>query len=156
MIKNYFKIAWRNLWKNKGFSAINIFGLAVGIACCLLITLYVTDELSFDQYHEKAARIYRLNFNLKFGGAEQFLAQTPDLLGPDLKKDYPQVENQTRFFNEGPFLIKKSGTLNNIREEKILYADSTVFDVFTMPFIAGNPKTALTEPNTIVITEVSL
>ncbi len=155
MIKNYLKIAWRNLLKNKGFSAINIFGLAVGIACCLLITLYVTDELSYDKYHEKGNRIYRLNNSIKFGGSEQFLAQTPDPLGSVLKKDYPQVENFVRFFNRGPFLIKKSGTLDNIREEKILFADSSVFAVFTFPLVAGNPQTVLTEPNTIVLSETA-
>jgi putative ABC transport system permease protein len=153
MIKNYFKIAWRNLLKNKGFSAINIFGLAIGIACCLLITLYVTDELSYDRYHKNQDRIFRLNFDVKFGGTEQSFAQTPDILGPTLKNDYPQVENFTRFFDRGPFLIKKSGTLNNIREEKILFADSSVFDVFTFPLVTGNPSTALTAPNTIVISE---
>jgi putative ABC transport system permease protein len=153
MIKNYFKIAWRNLLKNKGFSAINIFGLAVGIACCLLITLYVTDELSYDRYHENKDRIYRLNFNVKFGGTEQAFAQTPDILGPTLQKDYPQVENFVRFYDRGPFLIKKYGTLDNIREEKILFADSSVFDVFTFPLVTGNPSTALTAPNTIVISE---
>jgi putative ABC transport system permease protein len=120
MIKNYLKIAWRNLLKNKGFSAINIFGLAVGIACCLLITLYVTDEMSYDNYHEKGDRIFRLNNNIKFGGIEQFMSQTPDLLGPDLKKDYPQVENQVRLYSEGACLIKKTGTLNNIRDRVFL------------------------------------
>ncbi len=153
MIKNYFKTSWRNLVKNKGFSAINIFGLAVGIACCLLIMLYVTDELSYDRYHENKDRIYRLNFDVKFGGREQAFAQTPDILGPTLQKDYPQVENYVRFYNGGPYLIKKTGTLNNIREEKILFADSSVFDVFTFPLVAGNSSTALTAPNTIVISE---
>jgi putative ABC transport system permease protein len=153
MIKNYFTIAWRNLLKNKGFSIINIFGLAVGITCCLLITLYVTDELSYDRYHEKAGRIYRLNNDIKYGGSEQLCAQTPDILAPTLKKDYPQVENYVRLFDQGPFLIKKSGTVNNIREEKILYADSTVFDVFSFPLQSGNPQLALAEPSTIVISE---
>jgi putative ABC transport system permease protein len=155
MIKNYFKIAWRNLWKNKGFSTINIFGLAVGIACCLLITLYVTDEISYDRFHEKGERIYRLNLDIKFGGSEQSVAQTSDRLGPVLKKDYPQVEDYVRFYDRGPFLIKKSGTVNNIREEKILFADSTVFDVFSFPLIVGKPASALNEPNTLVISEAA-
>ncbi len=155
MIRNYLKIAWRNLLKNKGFSAINIFGLAVGIACCLLITLYVSDELSFDRFHEKADRIYRTNLDVKFGGSEQSVATTSDLLGPTLKKDYPQVENFARFYDAGPFLIKKTGTLDNIREEKILFADSTIFEVFTFPLVAGDLKTALKEPNTIVISETA-
>jgi len=153
MIRNYFKIALRNLVNNKGFSAINIFGLAIGIACCLLITLYVTDELSYDRYHQKADRIYRLNLSVKFGGTEQAFATVSDMLGPVLKKDYPQVENYARLYDSGASLIKKAGTLNNIREEKILFADSSIFEVFTFPLVAGNPKLVLTEPNTIVLSE---
>ena len=155
MLQNYLKIALRNLLKNKGFSAINIFGLAVGIACCLLITLYVTDELSFDRFHEKADRIYRTNLDVKFGGSEQSVATTADLLGPTLKKDYPQVENYARIYDSGSFLIKKTGTVNNIREEKILFADSSIFEVFTFPLVTGEPKSALREPNTIVLCETA-
>jgi putative ABC transport system permease protein len=153
MLTNYFKIAWRNLLKNKGFSAINIFGLAIGIACCLLITLYVVDEMSFDRFHEKADRIYRLNTEVKYGGAEQSLAQTPDILTTTLKKDYPQVENFVRFYDAGAFLVKKEGTINNIRESNVLYADSTLFAVFSFPLLQGNPQFALTEPNTMVLSE---
>ncbi len=116
MLRNYLKIAVRNLLQNKGFSAINIFGLAVGIACCLLITLYVVDELSYDRYHQKADRMYRLNLAVKFGGKEELVATTADMLGPTLKKDYPQVENYARVYNAGSFLIKKAGTVTNIRE----------------------------------------
>lgn len=153
MLRNYLKIAYRNLVKNKVFSAINIFGLAIGIACCLLITLYVLDELSYDKFHEKADRIYRLNNDILFGGQDMHMAQTPEILAPTMKKDYPLVENYVRLYNEGPFLIKRTGVANFIREEKILYADSTVFDVFTFPLVSGNPKTALNEPNVIVISE---
>ncbi len=155
MLRNYLKIAFRNLLKNKGFSAINIFGLAVGIACCLLITLYVVDELSFDRYHQNADRIYRLNLGVKFGGTEQLVATTSDMLGPTLKKDYPQVENYARVYNGGPFLIKKSGTIDNIRETSILFADSTLFELFSFPLVAGNPKLVLSEPNSIVISETA-
>ena len=155
MLRNYLKIAWRNLVKNKTFSAINIFGLAIGIASCLLITLYVVDELSFDKFHEKADRIYRLNNDILYGGKDMRMAQTPDILAPTLKKDYPQVENFVRFYNEGPFLIKRVGVANFIREEQILYADSTVFEVFTFPLLAGNPTTVLNEPSTIVISEAA-
>jgi putative ABC transport system permease protein len=155
MLQNYLKIALRNLLKNKGFSAINIFGLAVGIACCLLITLYVTDELSFDRFHEKADRIYRPNLEVKFGGTEQSVATTSDMLGPTLKKDYPQVENYVRLYDAGPFLIKKTGTVNNIREEKILFADSSVFEIFTFPLVAGDSKSVLREPSTIVLSETA-
>ena len=151
MLKNYFKIAFRNLWKNKGFSAINIFGLAIGIATCLLITLYVVDELSYDRYNEKVDRIYRINVDLKFGGAEQKFAVSADPIGLTMMKDYPQVENFVRFRWYGPSVVKKGE--QNIKEERIIYADSTLFDVFTLPLISGNPHTALKDPNTVVITE---
>ncbi|MCP9765912.1 ABC transporter permease [Lacihabitans soyangensis] len=155
MIRNYFKIAWRNLVKNIGFSAINILGLALGIACCLFIFLYIGDELSFDSFHEKADRVYRINLDVKFGGTEQSVATTSDPLGPTLKKDYPQVENYVRLYSAGPFLVKKSGTIDNTREEKVLFADSTVFEVFTFPLEIGNPKLVLSEPNTIVLSRTS-
>ncbi|MGL6269092.1 MAG: ABC transporter permease, partial [Chitinophagaceae bacterium] len=152
MLRNYFKIAFRNLWKNKGYSAINILGLAVGLATCLLIILYVWDELSYDKFHEKAERIYRVDSDIKFGGTDMKLAVSSDPMGATLKKDYPQVEQFTRIYaSEGSKLIKKGNEF--IHETKIAYADSTFFDVFTFPLLTGNPKTALNEPNTSVISE---
>ena len=154
MIKNYFKIALRNLWKNKGYSAINIFGLAVGLASCLLITLYVTDELSYDRYNKKADRIYRINSDIRFGGADLHITETSDMMGELLKKDYPQVEEYTRIYNnEGDKLIKKGDEF--IDEPRIAYVDSTFFDVFTLPAIEGNPHKALFEPNTVVLTQTA-
>src|SRR6266576_3186377 len=97
MLKNYLKVAIRNLLKNKGFSAINIIGLAVGLATCLLIVLYVQDELSFDRYNKNADRIFRLDGDIQFGGTHFILAVAPDPFGPTMVKDYPQVETQVRF-----------------------------------------------------------
>ncbi len=152
MLKNYFKIAFRNLWNNKGYSAINIFGLAVGLAACLLITLYVIDELSYDRYNDKADRIYRINSDLHFGGGNLHITQTSDMMGELLKKDFPQVEEFTRIYsNEGAKLIKKGNAF--INEQNIAYVDSTFFRVFTLPAMHGNTKTALDEPNTMVVTE---
>ncbi|MDQ3845799.1 MAG: ABC transporter permease [Bacteroidota bacterium] len=151
MFVNYFKIAFRNLWKNKGYSAINIFGLAVGLATCLLITLYILDELSYDKYNVNADRIYRVDADLKFGGDLQKLAVAPDPLAFTVVREYPQVENAVRFRNYGSSVIKKGN--QNIKEERIIFTDSTLFDVFTLPMLAGNPKKALAEPNTVVITE---
>lgn len=151
MLKNYFKTAWRNLWKNKGFSAINITGLAIGLATCLLIMLYVMHELSYDKYNKKSARIYRLNNELKFGGNYFDVAQTPPLLGPTMVQQFPQVEQYTRFRWHSPLLVKKGNEI--LRETNITYADSTLLDVFTLPMISGNPKTVLTEPFSLVITE---
>lgn len=151
MLRNYLKIALRNLKKNKGFSAINILGLAIGIATCLLITLYVLDELSYDRHHEKADRIYRVNAAINFGGTLQNLAVAPDPLAFTMVNDYPQVENAVRFRNYGASVVRKGE--QNIKEEKIISVDATLFDVFTLPMIQGNPKTALRDPNTVVITE---
>lgn len=152
MIKNYFKIAFRNLWKNKGYSAINIFGLAVGLATCLLITLYVTDELSYDKFYKNADRIYRINSDLRFGGGDLHMTQTSDMMGQLLKKDYPQVEEYTRIYtSDGSKLIKKGDEF--INEPRVANVDSTFFTVFSLPAIEGDTKTALNEPNTVVITE---
>ena len=153
MLTNYLKIAWRTLRKQRGFAFINIFGLAIGLACCLLIMLYVLDELSFDRYNANADRIYRVQSDIKFGGNDMHFATTPDPLGPTLKKDYPQVEQFVRLHQRGNWLVKKAGETTSLRENDITFADSTLFDVFTLPFVAGDPKRALTEPNTVVISE---
>src|SRR5919112_6641122 len=151
MIKNYLKVAIRNLCKNKGFSAINIFGLAIGIGTCLLITLYVLDELSFDKFNKKHDRIYRVNVDLRFGGAEQKFAVLCAPLAFTMVKDYPQIESAVRFRNYGGSVVKKGN--QNIQEQRIIFTDSTLFDVFTISMIAGNPKKALTDPNSVVVTE---
>ena len=151
MLKHYLKIAFRNLWRNKGISAINIIGLATGLATCLLIILYVLDELSYDRYNLNAGRIYRVGHDVKFGGNHFDLAQAPAAMGPETVREFPQVEQYVRFSWHYPVLIKKGE--ENLRETKVTYADSTLFDVFTLPLIAGNAKTALKEPHSIVITE---
>lgn len=152
MISNYIKIAWRNINKNKTYAIINIVGLAIGLACFLLISLYVVDELSYDKYNEKADRIYRINTDLVFGGNKLHLATTCDPLGQTLKNEYPQVEEYVRFYQPlGIKRIKKGDEY--FRETKTVYADSSLFDVFTLPVINGNPKNALSEPNSVVITE---
>lgn len=153
MLKNNLKMALRNLWKSKGFTAINIMGLAIGISTCLLITLYVVDELSYDKFNTKASRIYRVNVDLKFGGKEQKFAVGPAPLAFTAVKKFPQVENAVRFRSYGPSVIKKDG--QNIRENRIIFADSTLFDVFTFNMINGDPKKALIAPRTIVINETT-
>ncbi len=152
MFKNYFKVAWRNLIKNKAFSIINITGLAIGLSCFLLITLYVLDELSYDRFYPNANNIYRVNSDILFGGAELHITQTSDMLGETLKKDYPQVLQYTRVYtNNGSKLVKKDNSF--IEEPHVANADSTFFLVFQLPVIAGDTKTALNEPNTVVINE---
>jgi putative ABC transport system permease protein len=150
MLRNYIKIAFRNLWKSKGFSAINIIGLAIGLATCLLIMLFVLDELNYDRYNKKAGRIYRVDGDIKFGGNHFVLAVAPDPMGATLKKDYPQVEQYVRFRSNGGLLLKKGN--ENVQEDRVIYADSTLFDVFTLPLVDGDPQTALQAPNSLVIT----
>ncbi len=153
MLKNYFKIALRNLWKNKAFSAINIIGLAAGLAVCLLIVLYVFDELSYDTYNKNADRIYRLDADIFFNNTQFTAATSPRPLGPTLVKDYPQVEQMVRFNYQGDILVKKDN--ENIQDHHAVFADSTFFKVFTAPLISGNSATALNEPNSIVIDETA-
>jgi putative ABC transport system permease protein len=153
MIQNYLKIAWRNLRKHSFYSFLNIFGLSLGLASCLLITLYVVEELSYDRSFENADRIYRIDADIKFGGPEMKLAVASDPMGYTLKRDYPQVEAVTRLRERGSHLVRRNENANNMTESFVVFADSTFFDVFSIPFLAGDPKTALTEPNTLVLSE---
>ncbi|HKK44179.1 MAG TPA: FtsX-like permease family protein [Balneolaceae bacterium] len=149
MLKNYLKIAWRNLFKHKGYTFINIIGLAVGIAVCTLIFKYVHYELSYDTFHQKANRTYRLTMDLN----KSHIAVTPSLLLPTMTK-YPEVETGVRLYpasNYSSFAVRYK---NKVFEEKrFAYADSTFFDVFSFKLLKGNPETALVRPNTVVITK---
>jgi len=151
MIRNYLKMAVRNLWRNKGFSAINIIGLALGLATCLLLLLYVFDDLSYDRFNTKASRIYRVDANIKIGSNEFAMAVQAPVMGPVLKKDYPQVEQVVRLKKHPGFLVKKGD--ENIQEDKVAYADSSLLEVFTLPMITGNAATILREPLSLVISE---
>lgn len=151
MIRNYIKTAFRSLMKNKGFTFINVFGLALGLATCLLIVFYVFDELSYDRYNVKADRIFRLNDDIKFGGVENPYAITPAPAAAALKADFPEIEQVARFRNMGGNKVKKGA--QNIQEDRTVYADNSIFEVFTLPAISGDLANALKEPNTVVITE---
>ena len=151
MIRNYIKTAYRSLIKNKGFTILNVLGLALGLATCLLIVFYVFDELNFDSYNKKADRIYRINEEIKFGGNENSYAVSPAPVAAALKNDFPEIEQVARFRNQGGNSVKKGN--QNIREDMMIYADRSILDIFTLPMIYGNPATALTEPHTIIITE---
>ncbi len=144
-------MAVRNLWRNKGFSAINIIGLALGLATCLLLLLYVFDDLSYDRFNTKASRIYRVDANIKIGSNEFAMAVQAPVMGPVLKKDYPQVEQVVRLKKHPGFLVKKGD--ENIQEDKVAYADSSLLEVFTLPMITGNAATILREPLSLVISE---
>jgi len=154
MIRNYFKIAFRNLLRYKGFSFINIFGLATGMACSLLIFLFVKDEISYDRFHKDADKIYRVVKDfVNDDGSRLPDATTPPALSPAMQRDIPEIARTTRVFpNWGAnFLIKYDD--KKIVEEKLCRVDSSFFDVFTFPFVYGNAKDAFKEINSIVITE---
>lgn len=150
MLKNYLKIALRNLWRNKLYTGLNVGGLAIGLAACLLMVLYVDHEFSFDHYHPKADRIARVTTVLKTPESPYSIASSPMLLAPVLKRDYPEVENAVRFRMTGA-VVRVKGKL--ISEPDIYYADNDVFSVFAYDFLAGNPKRALVNPNSAVVTE---
>lgn len=151
MIKTYLKTAFRNLLKNKGFTFINVSGLALGLAACLLIVFYVFDELSYDRFNTKADRIFRVNNDVKFGGNINSYACSPAPTAAALKNDFPEIEQVVRFRDRGGSNVKKGN--QNIHEDKVIYVDNTIFDVFTLPVISGSKANALTEPNTVVINE---
>lgn len=155
MIKNYFKIAWRNLKKQPFLTSLNVFGLAVGMAGGLLISLYIYDELSFDKMFADADRIHRINVDIKFGGEVSILPEVAAPMAPTMEKEYPQLELTTRFRNTHSLLIRKSGSDLNVKETKTAYVDDTFFDMFGIDPLVGNPKTALKEPNTIILTKTA-
>ena len=150
MIRNYLKTAFRSLQKNRAFTAINILGLALGLAACLLIIFYVMDELSYDHYNVNADRIYRVNEDLKLGDNRVQYAVCMAPLAQTLKRDFPDVENTARLKSIGGMHVKKGN--ENILEYNAVFADPSVFEVFTLPVIYGDKVTALAEPNTVVIT----
>jgi len=149
MLKNYFKIALRSLVKQKGHAFINITGLAVGMACCLLILLYVHEELSFDQYHQNKDRIYRLATRVQ-GASYEGIAKVNGPWGPAVKKAVPEVQEAVRFVIAGQMLVSRGE--KRLYEDEGLYADSTVFEVFSFPLLRGDPHRALTAPHTMVVT----
>src|ERR1700727_766873 len=148
---NYLKTALRNLLKNKGFTALNVLGLTLGVATCLLIVFYVLDEVSYDRYNEKADHIYRINNMVKFGGNENTYAASPAPAAPALKNDFPEIEQVVRFIKSDGIQVKKGSQY--IQEDHAVYADSTLFAVFTLSMIDGDPATALRAPPSVVMTE---
>jgi len=151
MLKNYLKIALRNILRFKTYSLINIIGLAVGVACFITLFLFITDELGYDAYNKDADRIYRVYVKMSINGKESLNAKTSAPLGAALAHDFPEVINFTRigFFGNHVFRYQDK----EFREWRIYTADSTFFEIFSLNFLAGNPKTALDQPNSIVITK---
>lgn len=151
MIKSYFTIALRNLWRSKGFSAINVLGLAIGIATCVIIMLFVQHELSYDRYNKKANRMVRVVFRGNVKGEKMKEANVFPPVAQALKNDYPEVQEATRIsFGGSPIVTYKDKTF---RENNFAFADSNFFQVFTLPFLEGDAHTALAGPNSMVISK---
>ena len=159
MLRNYLKIAWRNLAKNKVFSFINIFGLSVGLTCCILISLYIYHEISYDTYHNNANRIFRLGTVFIDQGVGEPGANTSAPLGKLIQQEYPEVEASARLLNlfrddKTLFQVnEEGGKLKSFYETKGFLADSNFFQILTYHFKEGDAKTALLEPNSVVINE---
>jgi ABC-type antimicrobial peptide transport system permease subunit len=150
MFRNYLKVAFRNLWKNKGFSFINIAGLAIGMASAILILLWMQNEISYDDFHEKKDRIYEVWNRATFSGALHCWPTTPKVLAAAMQRDLPEVEHAARVDWGGSHLFSVGDKRLMIRGNAV---DSSFLQVFTYPMAEGNPATALADPYSIVLTQ---
>lgn len=152
MIKNLLLVALRNFKRDRWYSLLNLLGLTIGITFSLFLIFYIKDELSYDRHHEKADRIFRVESYIKEPEKDTLKwVDTPFPMGPALQKDYPEVEEATRFVSSGSVLFKKDDI--RLNQEKVFFADSNIFRVFTHPFIEGDSQTALIAPNSMVLTQ---
>ena len=154
MFKNYFKTAWRHLWKNKTSSAINIIGLTVGLTCCLLIALYIQHELSYDNFEKNGKRIARVIMEYQFAGSSASTKGnfTSVRVAPVLKQNFPEVESAIKMTQYERVVRYKEKLVN---EKKFMYADSTFFDIFSFPLLRGDPHSVLEGPRKVIVTESS-
>lgn len=152
MFKNYFKTALRYLQKNKLYTFVNIAGLAIGIASCLLIGVYIGHELSFDRFHAKADRIARVTWEYNFGDAVTKTALTGTKVGPQLQRTFPEVQAYTRTLKYSSVISYKD---RMFEEKQFLFADSAFFGIFSFPLLSGDPKTVLNAPDKVVITQAA-
>ncbi|MGK7390570.1 MAG: ABC transporter permease [Candidatus Cyclobacteriaceae bacterium M2_1C_046] len=152
MLRNYIKVAVRNIFRNKVYAIINILGLTLGITCSSLLLLFVIDELSFDDFHRNKERIYRLVEIDKSGQETRYFGMTAPPVAKAFAEDYPEVERGTRLYRFGGHINFKANE-ELYHEREYFYADPDLFQVFTANFIEGDPKTALKEPNSLVIDE---
>ncbi|GAB3025626.1 ABC transporter permease [Spirosoma pulveris] len=150
MLTNYLRIAIRNLWRNKVFSGINIVGLAVGLASCLLLFMYITHELSYDDFQQKADRVVRVTMEFSMEGRVAKIPQTGTKVVKEFGRQFPEIESGVR-------LINRDGVVNTgdrqFSEKRIVFADSALFTIFSFPLVQGNPRTALAGPNLVVLSE---
>lgn len=153
MLKNFITVALRNLWKHKFYSLINVSGLAVGLSCCLLIFLFIQDDLAYDTHHKQAERTYRAYADMKFGEMDGKMSYLPAPLAPTLVRDFPEVEIAARLRQRGSYLVRKVDAVDNVQEENFVYADADFFRIFDFETIGGEPAEGLKEPHTMVISK---
>ena len=151
MLINYLKVAFRNIKRHFGYSFINIAGLAIGMVCCLLITLWVIDELSYDKFHENAADLYRVEENQYYSAGRYHVNVTPYPLAPVLVEEIPEIIDATRWVGTGTVLFRYGDLV--YYETGLRAVDPSFFKMFSFPFVKGDPNTALNNPNSIVISE---
>jgi putative ABC transport system permease protein len=151
ILKNYLITAWRNIVKDKFYTLLNVVGLSIGLITAIYIFLYVVDELTYDKSHTNYKRIYRLESHFTINGKDDFFAVTQVPLGPTLKDEYPEIEEYVRFLPTGTLFLKYGE--REFQEDSIVFADSTLFKVFTHPVTNGDPTTMLNRPYTMVMTE---
>lgn len=151
MIRNYIKTAWRNLAKNKVFSFINVFGLAVGLACCMFIAAYLYSELTYDTYSVNSNQLYRLGIYTLGNGSVTDFPNVDIAVGKGVKDAFPQVLDYTRMMNNKPVFVSYDN--RQFKETKIVLVDRNFLDIFSIPFLQGDKNTALKDPNSIVITK---
>lgn len=150
MIRNYFKVALRHLKRNKGITFINIAGLAIGMACCILIVLFIRHELSYNDFHARNKEIYRLVYDTKLqDGRVEHGTNTQLAAAPVLKRELTRIKEATRFYNAGEVVITSGG--DAYRQENVFFADEDFFKMFSFPLIEGNAATALKDPYTVVL-----
>ena len=155
MFKNNLKTSWRSLKRQPFFTFLNTFGLAIGMAGALLISLYIYDELSFDSMFNDADRIRRVDLDIKFGGQAQNYAVNAAPLASALDRDFDQIEITTRFRTQGSMLLKKTAEATNVKESNTTFVDSTFFEMFGLELLYGDTKTALKKPKTLVLTKTA-
>ncbi len=157
MIKNYLKIGYRNLLRNKLFTLVNIFGLAIGMAACFLIVQYVRFELSYDKFHEKHDRIYRVIIDVD----KESSATNHPGAGPALKQDFPEVQEYARIVHQSIFMgtnstwayVDERGEMKSFNEDRVYCADPSFITMFSFPFVYGDPHQALADNSSIVISQ---
>jgi putative ABC transport system permease protein len=150
MIRNYLLTAWRNVLRHPGHSFINLAGFALGMSCCVVIFVYVRNERSYDAHHVDVDRVFRISMDIRTRTANRLFAPISDTAGPALEADYPQVEAVARVWPRSSRLVRRDDIVSY--EDRFLFADARLFDVLTVPLLEGDPRTALVDPRSLVIT----